>query len=125
MVKVERGNLKVGLTKNDTLWGADVPSKEISVDGFWMDQKEVTNSMYRQFVYWVRDSILRERLADPNYGGNEAFKIEEDKEGNPLLKPYLDWSRPIPWKNPTESEEAAINSLFFTNPCDRRTHVGL
>lgn len=116
MVKVERGNLRVGLTKNDTLWGADVPSKDISVDGFWMDQKEVTNSMYRQFVYWVRDSILRERLADPNYGGNEAFKIEEDREGNPLTKPYLDWTRQIPWKAPTESEEAALNSIFFVNP---------
>ncbi len=39
MVKVEKGFLKVGLAENDTLWGADVPSKEISVDGFWMDQK--------------------------------------------------------------------------------------
>lgn len=116
MVKVERGFLKVGLTENDTLWGADVPSKEISVDGFWMDQHEVTNSMYRQFIYWVRDSIIRERLADPNYGGIDAYKITEDREGNPLDKPYLDWSRPIPWKNPTESEEAAINSVYTYNP---------
>ena len=50
MVKVEKGFLRVGLAENDTLWGADVPSKEISVDGFWMDQKEITNSQYRQFV---------------------------------------------------------------------------
>lgn len=116
MVKVDRGYLKVGLTENDTLWGSDVPAKDISVDGFWMDQHEVTNSMYRQFVYWVRDSIIRERLADPNYGGIEAYKITEDREGNPLDKPYLDWSRPIPWKNPDESEEAAINSVYTYNP---------
>ena len=90
MIKVERGFLKVGLSENDSLWGADIPSREISVDGFWMDQKEVTNSMYRQFVYWVRDSIIRERLADPNYAGEEEYKITEDLEGNPLEKPYLD-----------------------------------
>ena len=84
MVKVDRGYLKVGLAENDTLWGADVPTKDISVDGFWMDRNEVTNSMYRQFVFWVRDSIIRERLADPNYGGVEAYKITEDREGNPL-----------------------------------------
>lgn len=116
MVKVERGYLKTGLSENDTLWGVNVPTKDISVDGFWMDQHEVTNSMYRQFVCWVRDSIIRERLADPNYGGNEAFKITEDREGNPLEKPYLDWKKPIPWKNPSESEETAIKSLYFTNP---------
>ena len=74
MIKVEKGFLRVGLTENDTLWGADVPAKEISVDGFWMDQKEITNSQYRQFVQWVRDSIVRERLADPNYGGIDAYK---------------------------------------------------
>ena len=50
MVEVKRGYLKVGLEENDTLWGKVVPEKEISVDGFWMDQTEVTNSMYRQFV---------------------------------------------------------------------------
>lgn len=116
MVKVEKGFLKVGLDENDTLWGADVPRKEISVDGFWMDQKEITNSQYRQFVLWVRDSIVRERLADPNFGGIEAYKIMEDKEGNPLEKPYLDWRRRIPYKNPTESEELAINSVYTTNP---------
>lgn len=116
MVKVDKGFLKVGLTENDTLWGVDVPSREISVDAFWMDQKEVSNSVYRQFVLWVRDSIIRERLADPNYGGVDAFKIQEDEEGNPLDKPYLDWKRKIPWKNPTESEEMAINSVYTTNP---------
>lgn len=55
-----------------------------------MDETEVSNAKYRQFVYWVRDSIIRERLADPAYGGDEEFKIEEDKEGNPV-KPYLNW----------------------------------
>ena len=78
MVEVKRGFLKVGLTEQDSLWGTIVPEKEISVDGFWMDQTEVTNSMYRQFVEWVRDSIIRERLADPSYGGDETYKIEVD-----------------------------------------------
>lgn len=116
MVKVDRGFLKVGLEENDTLWGQDVPTKEISVDGFWMDAHEVTNSMYRQFVYWVRDSIIRERLADPNYGGIETYKITEDEEGNPLEKPYLDWKQPIPTRNLDEGEELAIESVYTYNP---------
>ena len=65
MVEVKRGFLRAGM-ENDSLWGIQTPQREISVDGFWMDQTEVTNSMYRQFVEWVRDSIIRERLADPS-----------------------------------------------------------
>ena len=117
MVEVKRGYLKVGLENNDSLWGADMPSKDISVDGFWMDQTEVTNSMYRQFVEWVRDSIVRERLADPAYGGDETYKIEVDRNGDPV-KPYLNWSKPIPWRKPSEDQERALNSVYYTHPID-------
>ena len=72
MTMVKRGFLKMGIDQQDTLWGKQTPVKEISVDGFWMDETEVTNSKYKQFVFWVRDSILRERLADPAYGGDET-----------------------------------------------------
>ncbi|MDR0988865.1 MAG: SUMF1/EgtB/PvdO family nonheme iron enzyme [Prevotellaceae bacterium] len=117
MVLVKRGSLQMGPDKQDSLWGTPVPTREISVESFWMDEKEVTVSEYRQFVYWVRDSIIRERLADPAYGGNELYKIEEDREGNPV-KPYLNWSRPIPWKRATEDEQLAIGSLYKRHPVD-------
>lgn len=117
MVAVERGSLKVGLEQTDTLWGTGMPSRVISVDGFWMDQHEVTNAMYRQFVNWVRDSIIRTRLADPAYGGDESFMIEEDKYGNPV-KPHLNWSKPIPWRKANEDELRAIESVYVTHPID-------
>ena len=88
MVLVNKGSLKMGSENMDSLWGKDIPTREISVDAFWMDEHEVTNSMYRQFVYWVRDSIIRERLADPAYGGDESYKIDEDKNGEPIT-PHL------------------------------------
>ncbi len=82
MVLVERGSIRSGVSKPDSLRGIKADSKPISVESFWMDETEITNAKYKQFVNWVRDSIIRERLADPAYGGNKAFKIEEDKEGN-------------------------------------------
>lgn len=117
MVLVKRGSVKMGPDKQDTLWGAPVPQREISVESFWMDETEVTVGEYKQFINWVRDSLIRERLADPAYGGNELYKIEEDREGNPV-KPYLNWSKPIPWKRATEDEQMAINSLYKTHPID-------
>ena len=62
MTKVSRGFLHMGLQKEDSLWGMKTPKKDNSVDGFWMDETEVTNSKYKQFVFWVRDSILRTRI---------------------------------------------------------------
>ena len=115
MVLVERGSFTVGSSEEDSIWGTPKNDKPISVESFWMDETEITNGKYKQFLFWVRDSIIRERLADPAYGGNEAFKIEEDKEGNPV-KPYLNWARAIPWKNPTEDEARAIESVYRINP---------
>lgn len=117
MVEVKRGYLKVGLTEEDSLWGTGAQTKDISVDGFWMDQTEVTNSMYRQFVEWVRDSIVRERLADPSYGGDETFKIEVDRNGDPVT-PHLNWTKPIPWRKPNEDQERALESVFRTHEID-------
>ena len=114
MTLVKRGHLKMGIEQKDSLWGKQTPIRDISVDGFWMDETEVTNSKYRQFVNYVRDSILRERLADPNYGGDETYKIEEDKNGEPIT-PHLNWKKPLPRK-PNEDEQRAIESLYITNP---------
>ena len=117
MVLIERGSLKVGSEETDSLWGTNIPTREISVDAFWMDDTEVTNAEYRQFVYWVRDSIIRERLADPAYGGDETFKIEEDEYGEPVT-PHLNWKKKIPWKKPTEDEQRAIESVYKIHPID-------
>jgi formylglycine-generating enzyme required for sulfatase activity len=114
MVLVSRGSIEMGPAENDSLWDIKANPKGVSVDNFWMDETEVTNSKYRQFVYWVRDSIIRERLADPAFGGDETFKITEDRYGDPV-KPYLNWKKAIP-KRPLEEEELAINSVTFLHP---------
>ena len=40
------------------------PQQVVSVAAFYMDQTEITNNEYRQFVDWVRDSIALEKLVD-------------------------------------------------------------
>ena len=114
MVLIKRGSLKMGTDNTDSLWGKKMPEREISVDAFWMDETEVTNSKYRQFVLWVRDSILRERLADAGY---EEYRIEEDKNGDPV-PPHLNWSKSLPWRNPDEDEERILESVYTYHPFD-------
>ena len=81
MVLVKRGHLRMGIENQDSLWGKKTPLRDISVDGFWMDETEVTNSKYRQFVIYVRDSILRERLSE----FDETYKkVMTDKDGEEI-----------------------------------------
>lgn len=116
MTKVPRGHIILGTDSIDSLWGEPAVSRAISVDAFWMDRNEVTNAQYRQFVYYVRDSIIRERLADPAYGGDESYKITEDRYGDPV-KPHLDWNKPIPTnKRASDEELRAIESVYYINP---------
>ena len=120
MTLVKRGFLRMGMEKEDSLWGKKTPVKDISVDGFWMDETEVTNSKYKQFVLWVRDSILRTRLADPAYGGDESYMITEDKNGDPVT-PHLNWKKNLPRK-PNEDEQRAIESLYVRCMTTLRQH---
>ena len=111
MVLVKRGHLKMGIENQDSLWGKKTPLRDISVDGFWMDETEVTNSKYRQFVNYVRDSILRERLSEID----ETYKtVKTDKEGNEIST-ELHWKKSL-HRRPNEEEQEIIDAMYVTNP---------
>ena len=52
MVLVDCGSMKEGPSSRDSLWGIDSVSRGISVDAFWIDETEISNSKYKQFVYF-------------------------------------------------------------------------
>ena len=111
MVLVKRGHVKMGIENQDSLWGKKTPVRDISVDGFWMDETEVTNSKYRQFVNYVRDSILRERLSEID----ETYKtVKTDREGNEIST-VLNRKKPLP-RRPSEDEQEIIDAMYVTNP---------
>src|SRR6187549_2174546 len=57
MVYVPPGTFHMGPSDEDVTYSLTARNKQVSIQGFWMDATEVTNNQYRQFVYWVRDSI--------------------------------------------------------------------
>lgn len=61
-VYVPTGTFHTGQSDEDIFHTYVAPNKQISIVGFWMDDTEITNNEYRQFVYYVRDSIARTML---------------------------------------------------------------
>lgn len=63
MTLVPGGSFIMGKADDDLAAVEDAPTKTVTVRSFYMDETEITNSEYRQFVEWVRDSTMRVRLA--------------------------------------------------------------
>jgi len=108
MVFIPMGSFTLGSNDQDVAWAINAPTKTVSVDAFWMDQTEITNNQYRQFVYYVRDSIARRLLGEVN----DEFLITEDQFGNPLDPPVLNWEVPIDMED--EEQREALNALYYS-----------
>jgi formylglycine-generating enzyme required for sulfatase activity len=54
------------------------PTRNVSVNSFWMDETEITNSEYRQYVKWVTDSVAASLTFK---AGIEYYKaLDRDKQ---------------------------------------------
>ncbi|MDG1571904.1 gliding motility lipoprotein GldK [Robiginitalea sp. M366] len=63
MELIPRGSFIMGKSEEDMGDLMNAPTKTVTVRSFYMDDTEITNSEYRQFVEWVRDSVVRSKLA--------------------------------------------------------------
>ena len=63
MELIPRGSFIMGKAEEDQAKVLNAPTRTVTVRSFYMDDTEITNSEYRQFVEWVKDSITRTKLA--------------------------------------------------------------
>jgi len=103
---IKQGSINIGPSEEE-VDKANTPVKTVSVPSFWMDDTEITNNEYRQFVYWVRDSIARQLLSETI----PDFLITEGKRGLPVDPPRLNWLEPIEWKNP--DYQPALEGMYI------------
>ena len=76
MVSITGGSFIMGKSEDDIANINDAPTKTVTVTSFYMDETEITNGEYRQFVEWVKDSIIRTKLA---IAAAEVGKSAKDK----------------------------------------------
>ena len=78
-VYIPSGTYHSGQSDQDVFQSFVAPNKQVSIVAFWMDETEITNNEYRQFVNFVIDSIKRVMSAkeeyfiafDDNYSGDQ------------------------------------------------------
>ena len=95
MVYIPSGTLHIGPSDQDVSQTYIQRPKSISIQGFYMDDTEITNNEWRQFVFWVRDSLAHTAL------GNVMDDEETGEE-------RIDWEMEIDW----ESEE--LEDLYYS-----------
>ncbi|PVD51613.1 gliding motility-associated lipoprotein [Terrimonas sp.] len=90
MTYIPQGTFHMGPSDEDINYAFTARNRQITISGFWMDETEITNNEYRQFVNWVRDSIAGEKLGYKSKDGNS-----------------LDWKKvsTIKWNDPKTIEQ--------------------
>ena len=116
---IHYGSYTMGPSDQDVPYALTSRSKTVTVPAFYIDIHEISNNEYRQFVYWVRDSLFRDVLQENDF---EEYFTTEDEQGRELdrfiNKGYvLNWDEPIDWEN--EDIFDALYDEFYFQGLDR------
>lgn len=103
------GSFVMGPSDQDVSFANTTRSKTVSVQAFYMDDTEITNNEYRQYVWWVRDSIAHRILGEEDIG---EHVIEEDQYGEEIDPPTIQWDERIRWND--EEEREALVDMYLS-----------
>ncbi len=89
MVYVPAGSFIMGQTDQDITYAQTAQNKQVTVQAFYMDETEITNGEYRQFVNWVRDSIaITDYLQDPSF-----YIQPKNQAADASGRKFIDWKK--------------------------------
>ena len=109
MLLIPQGSYTMGNTDQDVPGARVSKTKVVSVAAFYMDQTEITNNEYRQFVHWVRDSIARKILGEEV--SEEEFLNTVNIYGEDIDPPTINWYSKFDWNG--EEEREALEVMFL------------
>ncbi|MCL2098757.1 MAG: SUMF1/EgtB/PvdO family nonheme iron enzyme [Bacteroidales bacterium] len=110
MSYVPAGNFLLGHNDQDLNMAINAGNKMVTVDAFWMDQTEITNYEYRQFVTYVKDSTIRRHLSE---NGFPEFLLEEEDQFDQDALPPINWRRRLNVKK-DDGLRDALRELDYT-----------
>lgn len=97
MVFVRKGSFLMGPNTQSAVFAQQDNNVMVSVNSFWMDETEITNNEYHQFVNWVRDSIAYTLLIGED-GIESEYAIKPKYETDDEERYAINWKKKIPWE---------------------------
>ena len=119
MVFINQGNYTMGAGVQNVTYGETSQPRKMQIGSFFMDETEITNNEYRQFVFAVRDSVARRILGE---AGIDGFLEEEDQYGEPLDPPILNYKTKIDYAD-ADVRQALIDGGFYLIDINHRRVV--
>jgi formylglycine-generating enzyme required for sulfatase activity len=111
MVFIPQGSFTMGVGDQDIAYAFVHEPKTVSVSAFYMDETEITNDEYRQFVFWVRDSIAMRILGDLR--PDEFLLQQNDKTGEIYDPPFVNWDSEIEWNSDEQDVRDALEEMYI------------
>lgn len=102
MLFIPLGSFHMGPSDQEITFALTAQKKVVSIQSFYMDETEITNDEYRQFVYHVRDSLALSLLGEDD---SEKYFQDADEYAQ-----RLNWRR-IPWDN--ENSMEILANLYY------------
>jgi hypothetical protein len=106
-VYIPSGTIHVGSNEQDIPNQMISPNKQITITAFYMDETEITNNEYRQFVDEVMDSIFREKLGE-KYWNALIDPITEEETGEHEINYRIKMDR-------EDMKGGDVNDMYYQN----------
>jgi gliding motility-associated lipoprotein GldK len=103
---IKKGTFMMGTHHSNRMFPGRDAARQVTVESFYMDETEITNDQYLQFVMWVRDSVAyRELIA----AGRVEYEIDDPDSDSIRIR----WSQRIRWNDRNEDVQEALASLYY------------
>lgn len=115
MVFIRKGAFLMGPNTQSAVFNQPDNNLMVTVNAFWMDETEITNNEYHQFVNWVRDSIAYTLLIGED-GPESEYAVQPKYETEDEAPVAINWKKKIPWEKRFIMDDPAaeaLNQMFY------------
>lgn len=119
MVFIKKGSFMMGANTQSAVFEQPDNIMMTTVEAFWMDETEITNNEYMQFVNWVRDSIAMTYLVA---AGMTDFAVQPKDEDFDEENFTLNWRKKIPWDSKDEDIVDALLPMYYSDGKTMKTN---
>jgi sulfatase modifying factor 1 len=103
------GSYTMGPSDQDVPWAVNARAKTVTIPAFYIDVHEISNNEYRQFVYYVRDSLMLDALAQND---DDRYFFAENALGQELDR-FIDKGYVLNWEEEVDWEDEDIFDLLY------------